>query len=430
LPHPTDTANLESRLLAEIQKIPILDPHSHINPHAAAAKSLDEILGYHYYTELAHSAGMDKGPLQPSVSGLERAFAIAQYLPAMANTEQVRWLLEIARTFFGFTGEAIDGSNIESLFREAGRIASQPNWADQVWQRSGLERVFLTNDFDDPLDGFDTERFVPCLRTDDLVFRLGEQATIERLRRASSCDVSDQRSLSAAIGKLFEHFTSRGAKACAISLPPDFEPSDVVSAEIDSTLRLVLSGRSVLGDDMRGVERFVFWTLASHCAEFQLPFDLMIGVNRRVYRNGVFQGQDLFDQRTSLYQYRELFNAFPGVTFPISVLTSNQNQELVSYAWIFPNVLPHGHWWYSNIPAYIAPDLTARLTALPATKQIGYYSDAYKLEFVLPKFNMYRRVLASVLAREFVAARRGSETGAIELARRVLYDNPKRVFGV
>ena len=93
--------------------------------------------------------------------------------------------------------------------------------------------------------------------------------------------------------------------------------------------------------------------LAEHCREFELPFDLMIGVNRRVYEDGVYQGQDLFDRRTCLIQYRELFNAFPEVTFPISVLTSGQNQELVGYSWIFPNVVTNGHWWYSNIPAYI-----------------------------------------------------------------------------
>ena len=42
----------------------------------------------------------------------------------------------------------------------------------------------------------------------------------------------------------------------------------------------------------------------------------MIGVNRSVYPGGVYQGQDLFDSRVSLIQYRELFNAFPQVTFP------------------------------------------------------------------------------------------------------------------
>ncbi len=50
-------------LYAEIVKIPLIDPHSHIDPHRPTARSLDEILGYHYYTELAHSAGMDKALL-------------------------------------------------------------------------------------------------------------------------------------------------------------------------------------------------------------------------------------------------------------------------------------------------------------------------------------------------------------------------------
>jgi len=190
----------------------------------------------------------------------------------------------------------------------------------------------------------------------------------------------------------------------------------------------------IAGSEDAGVKRNcaggVFWMLAEHCREYRLPFDLMIGVNRRVYRTGVFQGQDLFDQRTSLIQYAELFNAFLEVTFPISVLTSAQNQELVSYSWIFPNVVTSGHWWYSNIPAFIAHDARARLQAVPKTKQLGYYSDAYKLEFVLPKYNMYRRILAQILADDFVRTGVYSETQAVDLARLLLRENTERIFGV
>ena len=82
------------------------------------------------------------------------------------------------------------------------------------------------------------------------------------------------------------------------------------------------------------------------------------------------------------------------------------------------------------MPAYIEPDARARLTAVPATKQIGYYSDAYKLEFILPKFNMYRRVLAKVLADEFVLGRGWSEERAVGLARLVLRDNVQRIFAL
>jgi glucuronate isomerase len=170
--------------------------------------------------------------------------------------------------------------------------------------------------------------------------------------------------------------------------------------------------------------------LAEHCREFSLPFDLMIGVNRRVYEKGVYQGQDLFDRRTSLIQYRDLFNAFPELTFPISVLTSGQNQELVAYSWIFPNVVTNGHWWYSNIPAYITNDLRERLQGVPKTKQIGYYSDAYKLEFILPKYGMYRRILARLLADEFVRPGRMSETEAVALGTRLIRDNVREIFKV
>jgi glucuronate isomerase len=104
--------------------------------------------------------------------------------------------------------------------------------------------------------------------------------------------------------------------------------------------------------------------------------------------------------------------------------------ELVSYAWIFPNVVTNGHWWYSNIPAYIEIDCRARLQAVPANKQIGYYSDMYKLEFGWPKFRMYKQVLAKVLADDFVIGRGWSEDRALELARQTLRGNVETIFNM
>src|SRR5262245_50266237 len=182
---------LEKRLLDEINKIRIIDPHSHIDPHSPSAKSFDEILGYHYYTELAHSAGMNQASLAPDVPASQRAMAIAEFLPALANTVQYSWLLEIAQTFFGFEDDAIDQSNIARLDAAAAAHVSAADWPEQVLARSAVDKIFLTNDFADSLSGFDTARYVPCLRCDDLVFRLGDRATRERLCRAADCDVTD-----------------------------------------------------------------------------------------------------------------------------------------------------------------------------------------------------------------------------------------------
>lgn len=424
------STELRQRLFDELEQIVLIDPHTHINPHAPASKTLADIMGYHYYTELAHSAGLPRERIEePGISPKELVGRLVEKLGDLSNTIQVNWLLEMCREFFGFTDDRITPQNWEKLFDAAERKMSEPDWEDQVLQQSKLEQVFLTNDFDDSLTGFDTNRYVPCLRTDDLVFKLREPAVRERLAKATGIEVGDCKSLRAAIGKLFEHFVAKGARACAISLPPSFSPSQIADSVADPLIQAVAAGGELTPADYDAVSRFVFWTLAEHCAEHRLPFDLMIGVNRQVYPAGVFQGQDLFDQRVSLIQYQELFNAFPQVTFPISVLAQISNQELVSYSWIFPNVVTNGHWWYSNIPTYIEIDTRARLEAVPRSKQVGYYSDMYKLEFALPKFRMYRRVLAKVLAEDFVIARGWSETEALALGRQVLRGNVERIFG-
>jgi len=419
------------RIFHALDGLVLIDPHTHVNPHAPASETLADILGYHYYTELAHSAGMPRERLeQPGLDPRGKVGRLADYLDRIDNTVQLSWLFEMSRSLFDIEIDRLDRSNWEAVYAAAAEKFASPGWEDEVLRRSNVEKVFLTNDFDDPLEGFDTSRYVPCLRTDDLVFHFANPKVRERLAKATGVEAKNAATFRAAVGKLFGHFTSKSARACAISLPPGFAPAKVDDATATKAVEAAASERDLSSDQTEALSRFAFWTLAEHCAESRLPFDLMIGVNRKVYPAGVHQGQDLYDSRMSLIQYASLFNAFPEVTFPISVLAQTSNQELVSYAWIFPNVVTNGHWWYSNIPAHISADLRSRLQAVPRTKQIGYYSDAYKLEFIQPKFAMYKRLLAGVLFEEFVAARRWSEDRAVDLGRQVLRGNVERIFGM
>jgi glucuronate isomerase len=421
---------LRDRLFAAIDSIVLIDPHTHIDPHAPASMSLADILGYHYYTELAHSAGLPKAAIaNAEQSSRDRVAALIPSLAAIENTIQYSWFIELAQEFFDFQEDRITPSNWEPLYDIAEEKMSSVSWADEVVAKSGIESVFLTNDFHDPLEGFDTTRYIPCLRTDDLVFHWSRPEVRDRLANCTQMSIESATDLREAIAERFAHFRSRGARACAISLPPEFSPRAVSLARAESAFSAVmLDEGEASSEHRRALANFVFWTLAEYCQEFGLPFDLMIGVNRGVYEDGVHQGRDLYDSRVSLIQYRQLFNAFPGVTFPVSVLASVTNQELASYAWIFPNVVTHGHWWYSNMPSIIEADLAARLEAVPCTKQIGYYSDMYKLEFALPKFRMYKRILAKVLAERYVIDRGWTEERAIDLARQVLRGNVEDIF--
>jgi len=86
---------------------------------------------------------------------------------------------------------------------------AEPDWEDQCLQQSGIERVFLTNDFDDPLEGFNTERYIPCLRTDDLVFHLSKPEVRTRMSKATGIEIVGGTTLRRALGKLFELFRDR-----------------------------------------------------------------------------------------------------------------------------------------------------------------------------------------------------------------------------
>lgn len=421
---------LRRRIFDQLDSLVIVDPHTHINPLDPASHTLADILGYHYYTELAHSAGLAKDTIEdPTLSPKEKVGLLINNLGAISNTVQWSWFVEMAQKLFGFQGDAIDESNWEQLYDDAEAQMSYSEWPSKVLETSKLSAVFLTNEFDDPLEGFDTKTYIPCLRTDDLVFKLSQYEVRERLERFSGIRPTTPEALRQAIGTLFDHFVSRGARACAISLPPDFAPMKVSEGRAHSALEAIeQSGVECHDSHKKAIANFVFWTLCEYCADLGLPFDLMIGVNRAVYPGGVHQGRDLYDSRTSLIQYKDVFNAFPQVKFPVSVLASVTNQELTSYAWIFPNVITSGHWWYSNTPTFIEHDLAARLEAVPRTKQIGYYSDMYKLEFALPKFAMYKRCLAKVLAEKFVQDRGWSEEQAVALGTQVLQGNTEAIF--
>ena len=422
--------DLENRLFAEICAIRAIDCHSHVPAASPHAQGLADLLGYHYYTELVHSAGMRAEDADPRRPQIDRVAAMVEHLPAIENTVQYGWLMQTLRDLFGFRGERLTADNWPQVDQAVAEAANQPERYREVLARSNLEKVFLTNAFDEDLDPVDREVFVPCLRTDDLVFGLAEASVRRRLAAKTGIEVGSADDLRDAVRWLMRYFAQHGASAAAVSLPPDFVPAEPDEAEADAAIAAVARGKEVSEDDLRNLSVFVFDVLVDACRRAGKPFQLMIGVIRNVYPAGVEGGRDLFASTGTLHQYAGLFRRYPEVDFTVSVLARTWAHELATFAWIFPNVRPSGHWWYLNVPVHIAYELRARLEAVPQTKLIGYYSDMYKVEFGLPKFSMYRRVLTRVLAREFVEPGRMSESQALATARLLLRENPKRLFGV
>ena len=135
---------LRRRLFAEFDSLVLVDPHTHIQPVTPASSTLADILGYHYYTELAHSAGMPKELLNvPGNDPRETVRRLVAHLEPLRNTIQYSWLLEIAQTFFGFRDEQLTIDNWEPLYDAAEQRMAAADWPQQVLRESKLQAVFL-----------------------------------------------------------------------------------------------------------------------------------------------------------------------------------------------------------------------------------------------------------------------------------------------
>ncbi|MFM7059322.1 MAG: amidohydrolase, partial [Planctomycetota bacterium] len=76
-------------ILQQLEALRLIDPHTHINPLQPASRTLADILGYHYYTELAHSAGMPRSQIeQPGLDPKEKVARLVPWLSTIENTAQ------------------------------------------------------------------------------------------------------------------------------------------------------------------------------------------------------------------------------------------------------------------------------------------------------------------------------------------------------
>ena len=111
------TAELRQRIFAELSSLCIVDPHTHINPHAPAASNLSDLLGYHYYTELAHSAGMPKALIEePGIDPRVTVERLVSNLAPLENTIQYSWLIEILQTFADFNDQRLTQENWQQAY--------------------------------------------------------------------------------------------------------------------------------------------------------------------------------------------------------------------------------------------------------------------------------------------------------------------------
>ena len=82
----------------------------------------------------------------------------------------------------------------------------RPEWREELIAQSGIVRVFLTNQYNDDLEGLDTTFYSPCLRTEPFTIWMDRVEEREGLGAFLGHPLRTTGDFIAAIDKTFERF--------------------------------------------------------------------------------------------------------------------------------------------------------------------------------------------------------------------------------
>ncbi len=123
----------------------------------------------------------------------------------------------------------------------------------------------------------------------------------------------------------------------------------------------------------------------------------------------------------------EMIGRHPRLRFQVFLASRHANQAFCTLARELPNLSLAGYWWHNFFPDTIRQVIAERLDMLPVNKQIGFFSDAYCVEWVYGKARMAEKQLARVLAEKILQGQY-TRDDALEIARSILEHRRKRCW--
>lgn len=365
----------------ELGSIPFIDVHTHLYMPSLGPVGLwgiDELITYHYLeAELFRSSNV-RPDRYFALSKQEKADLIWKtlFLENTPISEATRGVVAVLNAFdLPVTGDLRKAR----AFFASRRIESH---IKEVFRLAGISEAAMTNDPLDPDEAPAWERgaardpqFHAVLRLDRILNRWEQHwQVLERQGYAVAGDGS---------GKSAEEVRRFLARWCermqpvymAVSLPDTFTyPEDSLRARLMASAVMPL------------------------CREHGIPLSLMIGVRYQVNPALRLGGDGV--GRADLRAVERLCTEFPGNRFLISVLSRENQHELVVYARKFANLMPFGCWWFLNNPS-IVEEITRERLEMLGTSFIPQHSDARVLEQVIYKWRNTRRTLAPILAHSY-----------------------------
>ncbi len=443
---PTESINDRRELEAALSEIPVLDVHTHLVGGKLGARGLHDILLYHMVVTDLYSAGCPSGARltqfpewPPTKEAHARIVEALPFLERIQNTSTFWMVRTILDQLYGWR-ERITAENwqwLDSIIRER---ADDRAWHHSIldklnihrtgteWARRGagedddrleyaLEWAFFTRcqwgEFDTAL--YELERCWGKSPESPSPIGAGGRPQPARVIRTLS-DV--HAALEHYVGAIPFH----KILSTATHLSTDIHYRLISETEMEAALARRATAGPVERDIYAAYINEAFLTALERQTK-KIVFQFSFGAEPLPFETGSRLNQ------TTIAQLGETIGRHPGLRFQCFLASRHANQSLCTLARELPNLSLAGYWWHNFFPEIIRAVITERLDMLPASQQIGFFSDAYCVEWTFAKLFIVRKQMARVLA-ERIAEGQFTRDEALAVAKMILFESPQSLLGI
>lgn len=424
---------------------PILDVHTHVDAEHLTARGLHDLLLYHMVISDLYSAGCPDGRRLSEWPDADEAHGRIQqalpFLPKIANTSCAWALRIILRDLYGWD-QPITQDNWRRLDDKIRERCGDSQWEHRVPSRANIKRscteLWRRHDgrADDLLQySLEWAFFARCQwgEFDTALYELEQTWSQDRPSPPLPVTMPDDRPpVDRPIRTLDDVNDALDHYVAAIPYDEVTGTAQHVSTDIDyrlvadDAMAAALARRDRAGPDERDVyASYILEGFFERLERRSEPFVFQFSLGAEPLP---FETASRVSHRT-LAQLGEIIARHPRLDFHCYSASAHANQTLCTLARELPNFVPVGYWWHNFFPPFIRRTIDERLDMLPTCKQIGFFSDAYCLEWSYAKVMLVRKVLADVLARKIAVGQYDKEL-ALDVANRILFESPQQLLGM
>jgi uncharacterized protein len=419
-------------LLSYIDGLSVIDTHEHMPAFEKDREKPTDVLReylQHYMNSDLISAGLSKEKHEQATDIsrplTERWKLVGPYWDACRHTGYGRCLDEAARGIYGIG--RIDGTTIEEL-NGAFQHSLQPGHYTKVLKDlCGIETSLLDND-ESPMES-DPEFFRSVFRIDALIFP-HTWDDIYKLERLSKVPVVSLDSYLRACTVVLHLAKEKGAIALKIALAYErslrFDRPDRADAE--RGFRDLLAQKHIPTWETAAVvptipfQNYVLHRILEQNLDPELQFPIQV-------HTGIHEGSGNHPEMSNPLHLTNLLLEYPGNRFDLFHISYPFQKSAGVIAKNFPNVSLDMCWAHIVSPYGSTAALIEWLGVVPSTKIFGFGGDFLLVDGVYGHLKMAKRNIAAALGwmveNDDITMR-----DAERLAADLLYNNPKRFFGV